>query len=142
GGGTRGGSEARLHLAHGGIRQANPGRNQRANVSRGRTGRRWRAHGRSGRGVRGPPSGRRERGAVRTRRLVATYFLDENLDGKTFRSVLTWAGVPFLGASDRGLRGQPDALWIPMVSAEGLEIVTSDVRTRFQPDRKSTRLNS
>lgn len=68
---------------------------------------------------------------------MATYFLDENLDGKTFRSVLTWAGVPFLGASDRGLRGQPDALWTPMVSAEGLVIVTSDVRTRFQPAEKA-----
>jgi hypothetical protein len=63
-------------------------------------------------------------------------YIEENLDGRTFRAVLVEAGVQFVRANDLGLRGAPDPVWIPRVGRDGLVIVTSDVRTRYRPAEK------
>jgi len=73
---------------------------------------------------------------------VAEFFVDENLDGPAFLDVLDAAWVTYMTARSLGLRGVADAAWIPRVSAEGLIIVTADVRIRYTPLEKQALVNS
>lgn len=60
------------------------------------------------------------------------FYLDENLDGHTFVSVLLAARVAVVRCRDLRLGGLPDEVWIPQVSEMDLVIVTADVRTRYR----------
>lgn len=70
------------------------------------------------------------------------YFIDENLQGRRFVDPLRESGLTITTAGDRGLRGVPDAEWIPRIAAEGLVIVTADRNIRLVPAEKAAVLNA
>lgn len=60
------------------------------------------------------------------------FFVDENLDGATFVEPLLAAGIDVERHRDRFARGVADTEWLPAVAAEGLVVLTADLRIRFQ----------
>ena len=64
------------------------------------------------------------------------FFIDENLQGQRFVEPLRVAGLNVTTATDLGLRGVPDAQWIPQVALEGYVVVTGDTRVRLVPAEK------
>jgi hypothetical protein len=67
---------------------------------------------------------------------VIRFFIDENLQGKRFVEPLRVAGLNVTTATDLGLRGVPDAQWIPQVALEGFVVLTGDTRVRLVPAEK------
>ena len=64
------------------------------------------------------------------------FFIDENLQGQRFVEPLRVAGLNVTTATELGLRGVPDAQWIPQVALEGFVVVTGDTRVRLVPAEK------
>lgn len=65
------------------------------------------------------------------------FYLDENIGGEAFASILTEAGISFTTYKQLRLEGVADAIWIPRVSAMGLIIVTADKRFRYEAWEKA-----
>jgi len=61
------------------------------------------------------------------------FFVDENLDGPAFVEPLRRAGIDLVRHRDLFAQGVPDTTWLPAVAADGLIILTADVRIRFRP---------
>lgn len=61
-----------------------------------------------------------------------TFYLDENLHGETFASVLRAAGISIELCKDHHFSGVDDTIWIPEIAARGWIIVTGDVKTRHK----------
>lgn len=70
------------------------------------------------------------------------FFIDEVLDGDRFVDVLLTAGVELVRHRHRFQKGEEDAVWIPIVSEEGLVILSADVRVRYTPLEKASLLGS
>ena len=65
-----------------------------------------------------------------------TFFLDENLHGEKFASVLRNADIPIELHKEHFEPGTEDTVWIPEVASRGWIAVTGDVNTRFNPLEK------
>ena len=61
-----------------------------------------------------------------------TYYLDENLHGERFASVLRGAALNIELCKDHGFSGVDDTLWIPDIARRGWIIVTGDIKTRHK----------
>lgn len=61
------------------------------------------------------------------------FFVDENLDGLAFVEPLRGAGIDLVRHRDLFAQGVPDTTWLPTVAANGLIVLTADVRIRFRP---------
>lgn len=70
------------------------------------------------------------------------FYLDENLHGNTFSSVLRDADIPIELCKDHGFIGVDDTEWIPEVASHGWIILTGDIRTRYVPWEKQVILAS
>ena len=66
-----------------------------------------------------------------------TFYLDENLHGNKFASVLREAGILVELCKDHGYVGVEDTVWIPEVAERGWIAVTGYIRTRFRPVEKN-----
>lgn len=70
------------------------------------------------------------------------FYLDENLHGNTFASVLRDAGLQIELCKDHGFVGVDDTVWIPEVASRGWVILTGDIRTRYVPWEKRVIITS
>lgn len=61
------------------------------------------------------------------------FFVDENLDGAAFVVPLRAAGIDLTRHRERFAQGVVDTEWLPTVAAEGLIVITADIRIRFRP---------
>jgi hypothetical protein len=70
------------------------------------------------------------------------FYLDENLDGEAFWSVLLAAGLEVELHRNHFRRGERDEVWIPKVAANGWIAVTGDIKTRFTVTQKRAIIES
>ena len=68
---------------------------------------------------------------------LATYFLDENLEGKTLEGLLRARGVQVVAHRELYSTGEPDEDWIPKVSKTGYVVVTKDVTIKTKATQRS-----
>ena len=65
-----------------------------------------------------------------------TFFLDENLGGKTVTGLLRDAGISVERFLEHFTPGLPDDAWIPDVTARGWIIVTTDSKFRYHENER------